>query len=179
MDKVSPRFTPPRDERYLGLAWTMASFSKDPNTQVGAVIILPEENEPLGWGYNGPPAALDDNKDVNWARPHKYDFIKHAEENAIDHSSRSLNGAHLYVTHMPCKKCMLKIIDAKITRVVYTDLAKKDPNSSIGNSNSEKEFIEELAYCGGVQLEKFEGNLGWLPDWVEELKGLGLFEISK
>ena len=76
-----PCDTPARDDRYMGLAWMWASMSKDPSTQVGAIIIS-TDNRPLGSGYNGPPRAISDSE-VNWVRPDKYRFITHAERNAI------------------------------------------------------------------------------------------------
>lgn len=174
MTKVPPRSVPERDAKYMGLAWVMAGFSKDPNTQVGALIIDPKNNFPLGWGYNGPPADIDDLA-FSWSRPEKYDFIVHAEENAINHSLDSLEGAHLYVTHMPCKKCMLKIVSMKIAKVFYMNCVG-DPNSSIA-MRSDTEKTIEIAKLGGVTLEEFEDNLGWLPDWIISLRNLGVFQI--
>ena len=97
------------------MALWAASFSKDPDTQVGAFII-DSSNRPLGWGYNGPPSSIKD-EDINWERPHKYDYVEHAEENAIDFSRlgfQTLDGSTLYVTARPCKKCMLKIVKNKM-----------------------------------------------------------------
>ena len=36
---IPPRKTPDRDSRYMGQALMQMAMSKDPNTQVGAVII--------------------------------------------------------------------------------------------------------------------------------------------
>jgi dCMP deaminase len=69
LKKIPPRLVPPRDDKYMGLAFMMAGFSKDPNTQVGAIIV-DRKNHPLGWGYNGPPSEILD-CDVNWGRPDK------------------------------------------------------------------------------------------------------------
>ena len=52
-----PRIVPNRDDRYMGLAFFHASFSKDQNTQVGAVIVN-SNNEITGTGYNGPPKKI-------------------------------------------------------------------------------------------------------------------------
>lgn len=174
---TQPRQTPERDSKYMGLAWVMASFSKDPSTQVGALIIDPKNNKPLGWGYNGPPSMISD-ANMDWSRPNKYDWIIHAEENAIDHSNCILHGTHLYVTHMPCKKCILKIVNQGIKRVIYTNFVN-DPKSSVSKNNVDIELIEKIATQGGVQLELFDGNIGWIPDWVLNLKELSIFEISE
>lgn len=174
---TNPRHTPDRDSKYMGLAWLMASFSKDPSTQVGALIIDPKKNEPLGWGYNGPPSEISDSS-MDWSRPNKYDWVIHAEENAIDHSRCDLTSKHLYVTHMPCKRCMLRIVNRGIERVVYTNFVN-DPKSSVNKNNTDIDIIEKIAKEGGVELEEFKGNIGWIPDWVLNLKELGVFEISE
>lgn len=168
------RNVPNREQRYMGLAWIMAGFSKDPNTQVGALIINPETNEPLGWGYNGPPAKIND-KAISWSRPAKYDYMVHAEQNAIDHSCGSLEGSHVYVTHMPCKSCILRLVTKKVSQVYYMNKVK-DMNSTLANT-ADKEKVEEIARLGDVTLTEFDENLGWLQDWTLSLKELGVFSI--
>lgn len=174
MTKVLPRKVPKRDSKYLGIAWTIASLSKDPNTQVGALIVS-QANRPLGWGYNGPPSAMNDG-DVVWSREGellcKYDLIIHAEQNAIDHSQECIEGADLYVTHKPCKRCMLSIVSKKIGRVIYTQ-PKVDAASIASGKNSEA--VDEIARMGGVELVPFDGNLGWMQDWTMKLTELGVF----
>lgn len=171
--KVPPRPTPDRDSKYMGLAWIMAGFSKDPNTQIGSTIV-DADNRPLGWGYNGPPALIPDDS-FSWERPEKYLYIKHAEDNAINHSTGDLSDATLYVTGLPCKHCMLDIVDKKIKRVVYMD--KKYDANSMQAVKDDVEATHELARKSGITLEKFEGNLAWLLDWVLQLKGLGIFDM--
>ena len=109
MEKSQPRKTPDRDSRYMGLAWIHASFSKDPNTQVGSCIVS-NKNQILGTGYNGPPRRMND-CDVIWDRPSKsnpdaiskYDLIIHSEVNAIDSCfSADLSDSTLYVTALTC-----------------------------------------------------------------------------
>lgn len=178
-DKVPPRPTPDRDSKYMGLAWIQAGFSKDPNTQVGAVIVA-EGNEPLGSGYNGPPSEQDDDE-MSWERaskdnPDAYsknDIIVHAEGNAIDHSCGSLEGATIYVTAMPCNDCMKEIVRKKLKRVVYFDF-QSDPNSSLANAASRAKSVE-TARRGKVTLEVFKGDLSWLVNWMAALKGKGVF----
>lgn len=175
MKKVEPRVVPDRDARYMGLAWIIASFSKDPSTQVGAVIVDPVENKQLGTGYNGPPSNIDDN-DISWARPDKYDYINHAEDNAIDHSFySSLKGATIYVTAMPCKACMKRIVSKKISRVVYCEF-NKNKKSMVGQ---DIEKIKEIAKKGKVELDLFDGNLAWLQDWILNMNNLNIFSNLK
>lgn len=171
MTTVPPRDVPNRDDFYMGLVYWIASKSKDPNTQVGALIIS-DKNQPLGWGYNGPPPAIND-KEINWARPEKYDWIEHAEENAIDFSDkRHLENATLYVNAKPCKKCMLKIVKSGIKKVIYCNF-KSDKDSSLQQNSSDK--TDEIARKGGIFLQEFRGNLNWMRDRIETMSNFGIF----
>lgn len=169
-NKVPPRPVPDRDTKYMGIAVMYAGLSKDPNTQMGALIVS-LDNEPLSFGYNGPPAKIDDTF-INWDRSEKYDFIAHAEENAIDYSCGDLSESTIYVTGMPCKKCMLRIVRAKIRRVCYLE-RPYDPGS-MQSKEKDKEKALEIAQLGKVKVEKFTGNLNWLGDWVMHMKAIGV-----
>jgi dCMP deaminase len=177
--KVPPRHTPTRDEKYMGLAWIHAAFSKDPNTQVGSVIVS-DANDPLGSGYNGPPGQVPD-YEMSWERapkddPDAYsknDIIVHAEANAIDHSCGDLQNATIYVTAMPCNDCMKEIVRKGIARVVYMDY-QSDKNSTLASPAHRAKSVE-TARRGKVTLVKFNGNLNWLPDWMAAMKGKGVF----
>ena len=180
MSKIFPRKTPDRDSRYMALAWFHAGFSKDPSTQVGAQIVS-LDNKPLGSGYNGPPRTIND-EDVIWDRPKKdnfdeiskYDLIIHAEINAINHChTNNLNDATLYVTALPCPRCMLEIAGKGIGRVVYFDF-QSSKNSSLQNKDWIKKSLE-IAKLANISLEKFSGNLNWMMDWCLQLKQNNLF----
>jgi dCMP deaminase len=180
--KVLPRQTPERDSRYMGLAWLHAGFSKDPNTQVGACIVS-EKNYLVGTGYNGPPRKISD-EEVIWERPSKdnldglskYDLIVHAEINAIDHCcAHDLSNATLYVTALPCPKCMLEIVRKEISRVVFFDF-QSGKSSSLQNVQWRTKSLE-IANFGGVRVEKFQKSIAWIQDWTTNLKNLGVFEI--
>lgn len=177
-EMVPPRVVPDRDTKYMGLAWMYAAFSKDPSTQVGSCIVSPD-NYVLGLGYNGPPRIIEDDS-FSWERPknldvfNKYDIIVHAEINAIDHSeSADLHDATIYVTAMPCPRCMLEIVRKEIKRVVYFDF-QSSKNSSLQNASWREKSIE-LAGRSKTEFVKFSGNLNWIPDWNMKLKDLGVF----
>jgi dCMP deaminase len=172
--KVPPRKVPSREDRYMGLCFWYASFSKDPRTQNGAIIVT-SENIPLGMGYNGPPKEILD-LDVDWDRPQKYPFIKHAERNAIDHSCRTLmKGSTIYVTAVPCHDCMLDIVDAGIKKVVYFKGKHHDTGSMCANPQ-ELTLAEEIAKLGHVTLQEYQGNLNWMRDRLEWMVNNGIFE---
>lgn len=169
---LPPRNTPSRDEYYMGLAFWIAAKSKDPSTQVGSIVISPD-NEPLGTGYNGPPAEIND-YDIDWDRPAKYKFIHHAEDNAIKFSREIPRNSTIYVTMLPCKSCMLDIARAKIKRVVYFDSKTKD--GSLVCNQEEWDQSLEIATKAKILVEQFSGNLNWMRDWVKKLESMGVFD---
>ena len=171
--KTQPRRVPNRDEKYMGLAFWIASFSKDPHTQMGSIIIS-EDNNPLGSGYNGPPESYDDNL-LDWSRPEKYPHMIHAEVNAIRHVALDMTGATLYVTGKPCPACMLSIAGTGISRVVYFAKTFTDGGSSL-NDKGEQDMTDNIAQKANIKLEKFSGNLNWMRDRMKWMEAVGIFE---
>ncbi len=109
------------DEYFMGVAMLAARRSKDPNTQVGACIVSPE-NIIISTGYNGLPNGCSDDE-YPWDREGpetKYPFVVHAELNAILNSGgRRLDGARLYVALFPCNECAKAIIQSGIREICY------------------------------------------------------------
>ena len=114
------------DDYFMSVAFLSAQRSKDPNKQVGAVIVGPDRVI-MGVGYNGFPRGCSDS-DLPWAKKSangdpmetKYAYVCHAEMNAImNKNSQSLHGATLYVTMYPCNECAKLIIQSGIREVVY------------------------------------------------------------
>lgn len=164
----------------MGMAFWMASKSKDPATQCGATIIG-LKNDPLGWGYNGPPRSIRD-EDIDWGRPAKYPYMRHAERNALDHSCGDLLGASLYVTSPPCDDCMNDIVDAGIKRVVYFPRYNVQDSTSMINNDSTWEIVLDMARKGNVKLEEFSSDLGdlnWMCDRLIWMRDRGIFELEK
>lgn len=108
-------------QRYLNMAKEVATWSKDPSTQVGAIAVG-DKGQILSQGYNGFPRGVKDTPDRYEDREQKYKYIVHGEMNAIYnacHSGASLNGATLYVTGLPvCSECAKGIIQVGIKKVV-------------------------------------------------------------
>lgn len=105
------------DRRFLGLAEEIATWSKDPSTKVGAVIIGKDRGI-ISYGYNGFPRFCCDNPEEYHDREVKYKKTVHAEVNAVLFARCDLSTATLYTTHPPCDKCAPVIIQAGIRRVV-------------------------------------------------------------
>lgn len=120
------------DEYYMSMAKVCAMRSKDPSSQVGAVIVS-KDNRVLSIGYNGAPNGFNDN-DFPWARSGntlntKYAFVCHAEMNAISNfngDKNKLNGAKIYVTLFPCNECSKLIVQNGIKEVIYACDKYKD-----------------------------------------------------
>jgi len=100
------------------MADLVASWSKDPSTQVGAVIADPR-NRVVSVGFNGPPSGVLDDPFLSGDRDTRLAVTIHAEENAILFSGgRDLTDCTIYVTHFPCSTCASKIIQTGISNVV-------------------------------------------------------------
>ena len=114
------------DKAYLRMAHSWSKLSHCNRKQVGAIIVKDEMI--ISDGYNGTPGGFDnccedENGDTHW-------YVLHAEANAILKVAKSTNnckGATLYLTHSPCKDCSKLVLQAGITRLVYTE-QYKDPS---------------------------------------------------
>ena len=135
------------DEYFMGLAHLSAMRSKDPSTQVGAVIV-DQEHKVVGIGYNGLPIGCSDDE-FPWDREGgmletKYAFVVHAELNAILNSTRDLHSCTLYVSLFPCNECAKAIIQSGIRKIVYED----DKYAAADNVIASKKMLN----AAGVEL---------------------------
>ncbi len=106
------------DRNFLRVAWTTAlSLSKDPLTQVGAVIVS-EDSRQVSLGYNGFSAGVAE-PESRWARPEKYSWVIHAEMNAVMNTPFDTKGCTLYCTHQPCHRCIVHLVNTGIKKIVY------------------------------------------------------------
>lgn len=112
------------DIRYLQLAQEVASWSKDPSTQIGAIAVG-NKGQVLSQGYNGFPRGIIDKDEYYLDRETKYKYVVHAEMNVIynaTYNGVSLDGATLYVTGLPvCSDCAKGVIQVGIQRVVMKE----------------------------------------------------------
>jgi dCMP deaminase len=107
-------------EYFRNIAEVVKTKSKDINTQIGAVIVGPD-NEIVSTGYNSFPRGIDDTIIERQDRPEKYYWMEHAERNAVINAARigvSTKGTTMYLTcGMPCCDCTRAIINAGISCV--------------------------------------------------------------
>lgn len=100
--------------RFVQMAQLVGSWSKDPSTQVGAVIT--RKNRIVSLGFNGYPHGISDSADTD-DREMKLLKTLHAEENAILFSGQDLTQCEIWVTHFPCPNCAAKIIQTGMSVV--------------------------------------------------------------
>jgi dCMP deaminase len=111
------------DTRYLEMAQLVSTWSKDPSTKVGAVIVN-KDNEVVSVGYNGFPRKIFDTETRLNDRDIKYKMVVHGEVNAMIFAKQDLEGCTLYTfPFMPCSVCAGQVIQHGIKRVVapYSD----------------------------------------------------------
>lgn len=108
-------------DRYLNVCEEVASWSKDPSTKVGAVVVG-NKGQILSQGYNGFPRGISDVKRRYDNKERKYELIVHAEMNAIynaTYNGQSLDNATMYITGLPvCHECAKAIVQVGIKRVI-------------------------------------------------------------
>jgi dCMP deaminase len=136
------------DDRYLQLAREVSTWSKDPSTQCGALLIG-DSGQVLSQGYNGFPRGMDDDPKLYNKRDIKYTRIVHAEMNAIYNASRSgisLKGSTAYVHGLPCcHECAKALIQVGVKRVVMGKANNIRWNDSCGDA---MDFFKET----GVEI---------------------------
>lgn len=119
-DVKTRHYIPNWDEYYMSMVLMVATKSKDPSTQCGAIMV-DKDNRVLSIGYNGPYRGFPDEETIV-ERPAKYSQWIHSEENAILNYSGSrvdMEGSTMYVTAKPCTRCLRMMIQSGIKRIVY------------------------------------------------------------
>lgn len=105
------------DNRFMELAKHVASWSKDPSSTVGAVIVRPDRTI-CSIGFNGLPRGVEDRPERLADRDKKLQYMVHAEANAILSAREPLNNYSLYVWPFhPCCHCAAAIIQSGIKEV--------------------------------------------------------------
>jgi dCMP deaminase len=105
----------------MDLAKQISSWSLDPSTKVGAVIVG-KTGQIVSQGYNGFPRGVKDSPERLNTREEKYKYVVHAEMNCIYNACRngaSLNDTTLYVYGLPvCSECAKGVVQVGISKVI-------------------------------------------------------------
>lgn len=144
-------------DRYINLAKEISTWSKDPSTKVGAVVIG-NNGEVLSQGYNGFPRSIKDTPQRLKDREKKYNLVVHAEMNAIYNASLngvSLKGSTLYVYGLPiCNECAKGVIQVGIDKVIATRPADYNKEWDESIKDAKALFKEaEVEYIIDVEKE--------------------------
>lgn len=139
------------DHRFLHIAKEVSTWSKDPGTCVGAVLV--KDKRIIATGYNGFPQLIEDSCERYIDRELKLAYTVHAEVNAILNAARNgskTNGSTLYVTFSPCVSCSTGVIQAGVSRVVCPDLRLAPPrweeSFRMGQNLLKEAGIEVITY---------------------------------
>ncbi len=119
------------ENRWLHIAVEISTWSKDPSTRVGCVIV--KNNRILSTGYNGLPPGVTDDPAILNDRAVKLKHVLHAEMNAMAFAPFDISGATLFCTAKPCGQCTSMLIARGITRVV-----------ALPNKDYETRYADEL-----------------------------------
>lgn len=142
------------DRRYLALARHVSTWSKDPSTQTGAVIVRADKT--VGSvGFNGFPAGMPDAEAWLNDRAEKYSRTVHCEMNALIHmhDHAGLHGAILYTwPFASCDRCVVHMLSAGIRRFVFPPLPFRLIERWGEAVTRTKEYIL-AANCEFVELE--------------------------
>ena len=122
------------DQHFMAQALRLAErglWTTTPNPRVGCVLV--REKRILTTGFNGSPAGQDHCDEIGhlMVEGHCVRTI-HAETNAIIQAALhgvSTKGATCYVTHLPCINCTKALINAGVTRIVYSVAYRTDENA--------------------------------------------------
>jgi dCMP deaminase len=138
------------DIRFLQMARLVSTFSKDPSTQTGAVIVRPDRTV-CSVGFNGFPMDMPDKPEWYNDREEKYSRIIHCEMNALLHAREPVKGYTLYNWAAACcDRCVVHMVQAGIKTFV-NPLPTEDMLSRWGPAfEKTKRYIAD---CGAVSRE--------------------------
>lgn len=134
--------------RFVYLAEHVSTWSKDPSTKTGCVIVRPDATV-AAVGYNGFPRAIKDSPELLNNREEKYKRTIHCEMNAILSARERLDGYTLYNwPGQSCERCAVHIIQSGIVKVV----SPKIENDFTARWKEQARLAEELFAEAGVEV---------------------------
>jgi dCMP deaminase len=133
------------DSYFIKMVQLVSEKSKDPSTKCGALIVGPD-HEIRSTGFNGFPRGVDETIESRWVRPEKYEWVEHAERNAIYNAARvgiSTFGCTMYVNYAVecCDDCTRAIIQSGIIEVVGPDIPFPGKGKGIDYSKTNANII--------------------------------------
>jgi dCMP deaminase len=116
---------PSWDSYFLQMAMLVATRGTCDRKRVGAVLVN-QHRRVIATGYNGTPSGVphcDDTEHTLAEIDGRQSCIAtlHAESNALDAARGDTHDCTMYTTVIPCFDCAKRIVNAGITRVVYSE----------------------------------------------------------
>jgi dCMP deaminase len=115
--KHVPTNRPSWADTHMAVAYVYAKRSHDAQTKHGCVIV-DENNRPVGLGYNGVMAGVDEKLLPN-IRNDKYAWMLHSELNAIFNCQHRPINCTAIVTGHPCLHCFMSMCQVGIKEIIY------------------------------------------------------------
>lgn len=147
------------NEYFLTQSHLLSLRSTCPRLRVGATIV--KENRVIASGYNGSVTGevhcVDEGCLLEGG--HCIRTI-HAEINALLQCAKfgvSTEGATIYVTHFPCVHCTKAIVQAGISRVIYSDNYK---NHS---------YAEYLFNASNIKVQQIDFSAAHIIEYLETI----------
>lgn len=166
------------DTYFIEMAILASSKSKDNSTKVGCVIVS-SDNAVLTTGFNGFPRGVVETSEWDaldipgkpkisdrWnKRPEKYQWVEHAERNAVYNAARegiALKGARAYLNWAPepCADCARALIQAGIVEII-------GPNIPFGGAGNGVHYHTDKDSVSYIMLEE-AGVLRRAVEWKKE-----------
>ena len=153
MDMSRPDWT----NYFLGLAKVISQRSHDIHTQHGCVI-TDQNHRILVVGYNGFPKGMNDSL-LPTSRPEKYDWMIHAERNALSNCVIRPDNGIAYVTGQCCNDCILALWQEGVTKVIMAN----SHGTKLFN-NKEKHNFDFFVKQSGMQVVYATPNISWIKE---------------
>jgi len=147
---------------FLGLALVASQKSHDVHTQHGC-IITDSSHRILGLGYNGFPRGLDDNI-LPRNRPDKYDWMIHAERNALSNCAIRPENGIAYVTGQCCNDCIMALWQEGIKKVVMAD-----NHGTMLFDQKQQNIFDTFVKMSGIEIIKIKPDLSWLTRCISNV----------
>jgi dCMP deaminase len=137
--------------RGMNAALRASTNSDDSDTQTGCAIFEPGAFSPFTTDANRLPRGVEKTAERT-TRPEKYNWIEHAERNAIyGHAISDLDGCIVFLNWFPCADCARALVAVGISELVYVIKPERWADPRYGFETSKK-----ILEAGKVKLTPYE-----------------------
>lgn len=151
--------------RYMNIAREVGSWSKDPSTKVGCVLVDVSDHHRriVSAEYNGFPVGMSDSPKLYADREYKYSKIIHAEMNALNNLEGNYKSIVLFSSFPVCPDCLGVVIINRQDIQVHTIIQPKLESVSMGKSTEwcvewqeRLKLSKAIADTWGIEMEELD-----------------------